>query len=43
MLWNFEKFVIARDGRVAARFAPSVAPDDPALLAAIDRELAAKQ
>jgi glutathione peroxidase len=42
VLWNFEKFVIARDGRVAARFAPSVAPDDPALVAAIERELAAK-
>jgi glutathione peroxidase len=42
VLWNFEKFVIARDGHVAARFAPSVAPDDPALVAAIDRELAAK-
>jgi glutathione peroxidase len=41
VLWNFEKFLIARDGRVAARFAPSVAPDDPALVAAIDRELAA--
>ena len=40
VLWNFEKFVIARDGTVAARFAPDVTPDDPALLAAIDAELA---
>jgi glutathione peroxidase len=40
VLWNFEKFLIARDGRVAARFAPDVAPDDPRLIAAIDRELA---
>jgi glutathione peroxidase len=40
VLWNFEKFLIARDGSVAARFAPAVAPDDPALLAAIDAELA---
>lgn len=38
--WNFEKFLIARDGRVAARFSPDTTPDDPALLAAIDRELA---
>jgi glutathione peroxidase len=39
VLWNFEKFVIGRDGQVAARFAPSVTPDDPELRAAIDREL----
>jgi glutathione peroxidase len=40
VLWNFEKFVVGRDGAVAARFAPDVAPDDPRLLAAIDRALA---
>jgi glutathione peroxidase len=40
ILWNFEKFVIARDGSVAARFAPTTAPDDPALVAVIDAELA---
>ena len=40
VLWNFEKFVIARDGSVAARFAPTVTPDDAALRAVIDRELA---
>jgi glutathione peroxidase len=40
VLWNFEKFVVGRGGSVAARFAPDVAPDDPRLLAAIDRELA---
>ena len=37
--WNFEKFLIGRDGRVVARFEPKVAPDDPILLAAIDAEL----
>jgi glutathione peroxidase len=37
--WNFEKFLIGRDGRVATRFAPDVAPDDPALLEAIRTEL----
>jgi glutathione peroxidase-family protein len=31
--------VIGRDGHVAARFAPSVTPDDPELRAVIDREL----
>ncbi|RZF64878.1 glutathione peroxidase [Sphingomonas populi] len=40
LLWNFEKFLIARDGSVAGRFAPSTAPDDPALVAAIEAELA---
>lgn len=40
ILWNFEKFVISRDGSVAARFAPTVTPDDPALRAAIEQELA---
>lgn len=39
VLWNFEKFVVARDGRVVARFTSDVAPDDPLLLAAIEREL----
>lgn len=40
ILWNFEKFLIGRDGSVAARFAPDVEPSDPLLLAAIDAELA---
>jgi glutathione peroxidase len=40
VLWNFEKFLLGRDGKVVARFAPDVAPDDPLLLAAIERELA---
>jgi glutathione peroxidase len=40
VLWNFEKFVIGRDGKVAARFAPTTAPDDAALVAAIEAELA---
>lgn len=40
VLWNFEKFLIAKDGSVAARFAPTTAPDDPALIAAIEAELA---
>lgn len=40
VLWNFEKFLIGRNGEVAARFAPDVTADDPRLLAAIDTELA---
>jgi glutathione peroxidase len=41
LLWNFEKFLIGRDGRVIARFSPDTAPNDPALVAAIDVALAA--
>ena len=38
--WNFEKFVIGRDGQVAGRFAPSTLPEDPKVLALIESELA---
>jgi glutathione peroxidase len=41
ILWNFEKFLIARNGRVVARFSPEVVPDDPAIVAAIEAALAA--
>ena len=37
--WNFEKFVVAPDGRVTARFGSSVAPDDTKLTAAIEKVL----
>lgn len=40
LLWNFEKFVVDRRGKVTARFAPNTAPDDPALVKAIEAELA---
>jgi glutathione peroxidase len=41
ILWNFEKFLIARDGAVVGRFAPTTAPDDAEMLAAIEAQLAA--
>jgi glutathione peroxidase len=40
ILWNFEKFLIARDGTVVRRFAPTVTPDDPVLTRAVEDELA---
>jgi len=40
VLWNFEKFLIGRDGKVAARFAPAVAPDDALVVEAIETQLA---
>ncbi|KRG43933.1 cobalamin ABC transporter permease [Stenotrophomonas panacihumi] len=39
--WNFHKYLIARDGRVVAQFPSKIKPDDPALVAAIERELKA--
>jgi glutathione peroxidase len=40
--WNFEKFVIGRNGKVVARYQPRTKPDDALLLAEIERELAKK-
>ncbi len=37
--WNFEKFLLGKDGRVLARFAPRTAPDDPALIQALEKAL----
>lgn len=38
--WNFEKFLIARDGTIAARFKPKVQPQSPEVVSAIEAELA---
>jgi glutathione peroxidase-family protein len=37
--WNFEKFLVGRDGRVIARFGSRTRPDDAALRAAIESAL----
>lgn len=39
VLWNFEKFLIGKNGEVAARFAPDVTPDDPRLTQKIEEAL----
>ena len=39
LAWNFEKFLVSREGEVVKRFSPDTAPDDPALVAAIEAEL----
>lgn len=41
VLWNFEKFLIGKDGQVIGRFAPDVSGDDARLRTAIDSALAA--
>jgi glutathione peroxidase len=38
--WNFAKFVVGKDGAVAARFSPMVEPTAPELIAAIEANLA---
>jgi len=38
--WNFGKFLIDRQGNVVARFDPTVAPDAPELVAAVEKALA---
>ncbi|WP_129779014.1 glutathione peroxidase [Peristeroidobacter soli] len=40
VLWNFEKFLIDRQGQVVGRFAPDTTANDPGLIQAIDAELA---
>ncbi len=40
--WNFEKFIIGRNGEVVARFAPRTTPDDPQVLKVIEAEFAKK-
>jgi glutathione peroxidase len=37
--WNFEKFLVGRDGNVIARFSPMVEPEAPELVEAIEKAL----
>ena len=39
-MWNFEKFIVNSSGVPVRRFSPTVNPDDPKLIAAIEAELA---
>ena len=39
VLWNFEKFLVGKNGEITARFAPDVAPNDERLLAKLEEEL----
>lgn len=40
--WNFEKFLINRQGELVNRFSPRTSPDDAEVIAAIEKELAAE-
>jgi glutathione peroxidase len=37
--WNFHKYLIGRDGHIAAVFPTATEPTDPGMVAAIEREL----
>jgi glutathione peroxidase len=37
--WNFEKFVVSADGSKITRFDPSISPDDPKVIAAVEAGL----
>ena len=37
--WNFHKYLIGRDGHIAASFATQVEPTDPLVIAAVEKEL----
>jgi glutathione peroxidase len=38
--WNFEKFIVGKNGQVVARFAPRTEPDSKEVIAIIEAELA---
>lgn len=39
--WNFQKYLVGRDGKVIARFGPKAMPDSPEVTGAIEKALAA--
>lgn len=41
-LWNFHKYLVARDGTVVAHYSSMTAPEDAALVREIERRLAAR-
>ncbi|CAM4382427.1 glutathione peroxidase [Acinetobacter pragensis] len=40
VLWNFEKFLVNKNGEIVARFAPDIKADDARIVDAINTELA---
>lgn len=40
--WNFNKFLIGKDGKVVGRFATAVKPEDDSVITAIENELGTK-
>ena len=40
--WNFYKYVVGRDGKVIASFSSLTKPDDPELIAAVEKAIASQ-
>jgi glutathione peroxidase len=40
--WNFEKFLVGRDGKISKRFSPKTKPDTTDVVSAVEAELAKK-
>jgi glutathione peroxidase len=38
--WNFEKFLVGKDGKVIGRFSPQTTPNDPEIKAAVNEAIA---
>lgn len=38
--WNFEKFIVGKDGKVSGRFSPKTLPEDESIVKLIETELA---
>ena len=39
VVWNFEKFLVSKNGQVVKRFSPDMAPDNPLIVGAVKSEL----
>lgn len=37
--WNFDKFIVGKNGKVVARFDPPVKPTDDEIISVIEKEL----
>jgi glutathione peroxidase len=37
--WNFEKFIVGKDGKVVARFSPRTKPDDDEVISVVEKSL----
>jgi glutathione peroxidase len=40
--WNFHKYLVDREGRIAASFPSEVRPTDPRVVAAVERTLGSR-
>jgi len=43
VMWNFQKYLVGRDGKLVAKFDPRVAPKDEKLTSAIEKALKVKK